>query len=86
MLEACSRLVRRGGTLCLITCSLEAEENELVVQPFLATNDDFEVLPLAGRLPDSMRQGESSGGRWRVLPTSLHDGFTVHALRRRADD
>jgi 16S rRNA (cytosine967-C5)-methyltransferase len=86
LLESCSKLVRPGGLLCVITCSLEADENEFVVGRFLERSPGFELVSLVDRLPDSMSAGVEAEGRWRVLTTSDHDGFTVHVMRRRRDD
>jgi 16S rRNA (cytosine967-C5)-methyltransferase len=82
MLEQGSRLVRVGGLLTMVTCSLEPEENADVVSRFLATNRDFELLPLQPELPAALREWVVDTGRWRILPAGVHDGFTVHALRR----
>jgi 16S rRNA (cytosine967-C5)-methyltransferase len=83
MLASCADAVRPGGMLCVVTCSLEVEENEHVVRQFLEQRDDFEALSLDGRLPVSMAAGVEADGRWRVLTTQDHDGFTVHVMRRR---
>lgn len=82
MLEAGSRLVRVGGLLTMVTCSLEPEENADVVSRFLATNRDFELMPLQSELPTALGKWVVDTGRWRILPAGVHDGFTVHALRR----
>lgn len=59
------------GLLCALTCSVEAEENEEVVERFLERRPDFEIQPVDG------------ADFWRLLPAEQHDGFTVHVLRRR---
>lgn len=84
MLQAGSHLVRRGGILCMITCSIEPEENAEVVSGFLATTQDFELLPLRGELPISLDDWVVGAGSWQILPQDIHDGFTVHVLRRRS--
>ena len=83
ILESTSGLVLPGGLLCVITCSVEAEENELVVGEFLERTEGFEAVPLENLLPESMSSGLEAEGRWRLLPTADHDGFTVHVMRRR---
>jgi 16S rRNA (cytosine967-C5)-methyltransferase len=84
ILESGSGLVRPGGLLCVITCSVEAEENELIVERFLERTASFQALELESRLPESMTSGLEVEGRWRLLPTRDHDGFTVHVMRRRS--
>jgi 16S rRNA (cytosine967-C5)-methyltransferase len=44
MLENASRFVREGGTLVYSTCSILADENERVVNSFLAANPDFRAV------------------------------------------
>ena len=83
ILEAGSRLVRPGGLLSLMTCSLEPEENADVVSRFLATNGEFDLLPLEQELPAALGRWVVDAGAWQVLPEDVHDGFTVHVLRRR---
>jgi 16S rRNA (cytosine967-C5)-methyltransferase len=43
ILEAAAALVKPGGLLVYATCSLEPEENELVVTPFLEAHSDWRV-------------------------------------------
>jgi len=82
MLRAGSELVRPGGVLSVVTCSLEPEENAEVVARFLAEQSEFELMQLAGSLPAPLDQGVDGKGRWQILPADVHDGFTVHVLQR----
>jgi 16S rRNA (cytosine967-C5)-methyltransferase len=50
MLENVSQLVREGGTLVYSTCSILAEENEHVVNSFLAANPDFKAVEQIPRI------------------------------------
>jgi 16S rRNA (cytosine967-C5)-methyltransferase len=47
ILGAAAALAKRGGRLLYATCSILAEENERVVQPFLAEHPDFTLVPPA---------------------------------------
>jgi 16S rRNA (cytosine967-C5)-methyltransferase len=82
LLAGVAPLVRRGGLLVAITCSLEAEENEHVAANFLADHPDFELLPLAGRLDSPLAHGILGPGGWRVLAGDDHDGFSVTVLAK----
>ncbi|MFQ5351299.1 MAG: transcription antitermination factor NusB, partial [Thermoanaerobaculia bacterium] len=83
MLAGVAAAVRPGGLLVAITCSLEEEENEHVVERFLARRGDFALEPVIAGLPPSMHAGGGEAGLWRVLTDGDHDGFSVHILRRR---
>jgi 16S rRNA (cytosine967-C5)-methyltransferase len=82
LLAGVAPLVRPGGLLVAITCSLEAEENEQVAASFLDAHPDFERLPLAGRLDPPLVQSILGPGAWRVLTGDDHDGFSVSVLAK----
>jgi 16S rRNA (cytosine967-C5)-methyltransferase len=78
MIRSLASLVRPGGRLVYATCSLEAEETDAVVEPFLAANALFEWE----ELPDwALPFG--SQGRVRLDPArDPGDGFFAARLRR----
>jgi 16S rRNA (cytosine967-C5)-methyltransferase len=82
LLAGVAPLVRPGGLLVAITCSLEAEENEQVAASFLDAHPDFERLPLDGRLDPPLIQSILGPGAWRVLTGEDHDGFSVSVLAK----
>jgi len=82
LLAGVAPLVRPGGLLVAITCSLEAEENEQVAASFLDAHPDFERLPLDGRLDPPLIQGILGPGAWQVLTGDDHDGFSVSVLAK----
>jgi 16S rRNA (cytosine967-C5)-methyltransferase len=82
LLAGVAPLVRPGGLLVAITCSLEAEENEQVAASFLDAHPDFERLPLDGRLDPPLIQSILGPGAWRVLTGDDHDGFSVSVLAK----
>ena len=76
-----------GGRMVYAVCSLEPEEGEAQVAPFLAGRPDFERAP--GVADDTAWPGVCGGdGTWRVLPGAAEpgggaDGFFVARFRRR---
>jgi 16S rRNA (cytosine967-C5)-methyltransferase len=78
LLEAAAAQVARGGLLVYSTCSLEREENEDIVEAFLAQHDAFVPGPVPA-WADTFRDGRYL----RVLPEEHGgDGFFVAVMRR----
>ncbi len=79
LLESLAPLVAPGGTLVYATCSIEPEENEQVVEPFLEAHPEFTV----GGGPD-WAATFADGRFFRVRPeTHGGDGFFAARLERR---
>lgn len=79
ILENSANVVVSGGTLTYTTCSLELEENERVIDAFLAKREDFEpITPLA---PEEFLRGNRSLRTWPHLHEM--DGFFLSTMRRR---
>ncbi len=80
ILAASSSCVKPGGLLIYSTCSLEREENDAVVNEFLADDDAFVLEPPpAGVVPDAVLDR----GMLRVLPQDHGvDGAFAARLRR----
>jgi 16S rRNA (cytosine967-C5)-methyltransferase len=70
LLEALWRVLAPDGKLLYATCSVFAEENEAVVDAFLARRPDARKLPLPGI------------GDGRLLPDIEHDGFFYAPLAK----
>ncbi len=47
ILESAARLLKSGGRLVYATCSLLEEENEAIVQAFLAAHPDYHLVPVS---------------------------------------
>ncbi|MDX1643282.1 MAG: transcription antitermination factor NusB [Thermoanaerobaculia bacterium] len=82
ILDGAAGLVRQGGLLVVITCSLEREENEGQAEAFLDRHPDFGTARLEERLPSSWSRFLETPSLWRILPAADHDGFTVSVMRR----
>ncbi|MEW5962464.1 MAG: RsmB/NOP family class I SAM-dependent RNA methyltransferase [Pseudomonadota bacterium] len=90
VMETASGLVKPGGCLTYVTCSLLPEENTAQVAEFLATHAEFAIRPFAdawagriGGVPPVSADGRSDS---LLLTPSSHgtDGFFVATLTRRA--
>jgi 16S rRNA (cytosine967-C5)-methyltransferase len=82
ILAAAARLVRPGGRLVYATCSLLAEENDAVVDAFLAANPAFKAVSAQDVLE---HQGVTlaTGERLRLSPHEHNtDGFFAAVLER----
>ncbi len=80
--SACS-LLRRGGTLLYVTCTLSREENEEVVQACLAANKDMVLVDLRDQAPLWARDLIDAQGFLRTFPHLHHmDGFFGALLRK----
>ncbi len=82
ILNAAARLLKQGGRLVYATCSILHEENQGIVEAFLAAHPDFTLVP-AG---DVLRQQHIAlaMGDYLQLSPQLHntDGFFAAVLER----
>ncbi len=72
ILRALWRLLAQDGKLLYATCSIFQQENEQVVEAFLAHQPDARRLPVT--LPDDMNG--------QLLPDGRHDGFFYALLQK----
>jgi 16S rRNA (cytosine967-C5)-methyltransferase len=86
ILDSAGRLVRPGGRLVYVTCSLLGEENEAQVERFLASHPDFALLPISTVWRQTIgAECPASGAMLRLSPARHGtDGFFV-AVMARAD-
>jgi 16S rRNA (cytosine967-C5)-methyltransferase len=86
ILAAAAALVKPGGRLVYGTCSLLAEENEAIVEEFLAAHPEFRRVPAAAILE---RQGVKVPGAGEYLHLYPHvhdtDGFFAAVMERQAN-
>ena len=84
ILAAAATLVKPGGRLVYGTCSLLSEENEGIVDEFLAAHPDFQLVSARDALE---RQGVKIPGMGEYLRLFTHvhdtDGFFAAVMQRR---
>ncbi len=79
--KVCSYL-KPGGILVYATCTLTPEENEQLVEDFLARNSDFVLESAANHLPQNA-QHFSRGNYFLALPHKHNtDGFFAARIRK----
>jgi 16S rRNA (cytosine967-C5)-methyltransferase len=66
MLDRVADVVVHGGRIVYATCSSEPEENEDVVEQFLARRQDFSLAP--DRIPPALTKFSTRAGHFRTLP------------------
>jgi 16S rRNA (cytosine967-C5)-methyltransferase len=83
ILASAARLVKPGGRLVYGTCSLLDEENDAIVAQFLASHDNFVLVPMKDVLAEQKIVLEM--GDYLTLLPHLHrtDGFFAAVLERR---
>ncbi len=82
ILASASRLLKKGGRLVYATCSILPEENQDIVQAFLATHPDFVLRP-AGEVLQQQKVALEMGDYLELRP-HLHntDGFFAAVMER----
>lgn len=86
ILDSAARLVRPGGRLVYVTCSLLLEEDEEQAAAFLARHPDFSAMPVA-EVWDRVLPGACPSEASALLLTPLRhgtDGFFVALFERAA--
>jgi 16S rRNA (cytosine967-C5)-methyltransferase len=82
LIRAGAKLVKPGGRLVYATCSLLAEENQAIVEAFLAGHPEFRLVPATDILKAG-RIGLDTGAYLQLNP-ALHgtDGFFAAVLEK----
>jgi 16S rRNA (cytosine967-C5)-methyltransferase len=80
-----AKLVKPGGRLIYGTCSLLREENEGVVEHFLASHPEFSIAPATPWLGEALAAKTTRDGMLRLYPHRHDtDGFFGAVLVRKA--
>ncbi len=92
MLDRAAMLLKPGGRLVFATCSLQPEEGEAQVAPFLARHPDFALLPIEPVELAGLSELATPAGTLRTLPchrfgddpiSAGMDGFFAVRFERR---
>ncbi len=80
ILESASYLLKPGGRLVYSTCSLLVDENEAIVEAFLAKHPEYQLMPIVEALPKI----ELGAGNYLHLYPHRHatDGFFAAVMVR----
>jgi len=83
ILAGAARLLKGGGRLVYATCSLLNEENDFIVEQFLAAHEDFTLVPMSRVLAEQKIDLEM-GDYLKLLPHKHHtDGFFAAVMERK---
>jgi len=82
LLGQAASLLAHGGVLVYATCSTEPEENDEVINAFLATHPDFVRADAKAFLPAAAHGLVDSQGCLRTLPHQGLDGFFAARLEK----
>ncbi len=81
LLQHAAALLKNGGIMVYATCSIEAEENQQLIDRFLVNNSEFNLQHCENHLPEEA-QGLVQEGFFSPLPTTRIDGFFAARLQK----
>lgn len=82
LMASAVKALKPGGILVYSTCTLNADENEAIVEGALAAGG-VSVEPIPVRLPGALHGLRGVTGALRILPDRDHEGFFVCRLKKR---
>ncbi len=74
LLAAAAKHVKPGGRIVYCVCSLEPEEGEGQIAPFLAAHPEFRLDPIAPGEGGAPEASVTADGVLRILPCHLDGG------------
>ena len=82
ILENAGKYLKVGGAMLYSTCTLFREENEDIVNDFLARHSDFVLEHISGLEKIDNGKYLDNQGMIRILPHGEYDGFFIAKIRR----
>jgi 16S rRNA (cytosine967-C5)-methyltransferase len=83
LLQTAANLMEKGGVLVYATCSLEPEENDEVIQTFIADHPEFHLTDCRRYLPGQAAKLIDRQGFFRTIPGRDNlDGFFAARLEK----
>ena len=82
IIENAAKYLKVGGRMVYSTCTLFKEENEDVVNDFLAKNDGFTLEKIDGLDRIDGGKYKNNDGTIQILPHEEYDGFFIAKLKR----
>lgn len=79
LLENGSKYLKSGGEIIYSTCTVTKEENNQVVEAFLAENKDFSICEID---TSKLEKYEDTGYGIQIFPSKSFDGFFVCKLKK----
>ena len=83
ILDSAARLLKGGGRLVYATCSLLTEENEFIVEQFLAAHPEFDLVPMSKVLAEQKIALEMDDYLKLMPHKHQTDGFFAAVLVRK---
>jgi len=85
LLNNCSKYLKVGGTMVYSTCSIDKAENEAIIESFLESHKNFELIGFDALLPDVLKNRGAIEGKLTLYPyLDGCDGFFISKLRRKS--
>jgi 16S rRNA (cytosine967-C5)-methyltransferase len=83
IISTCCRYVKPGGVLVYSTCTMNIDENQLLIERFLGHNHDFFLDDFTDLLPIGLKSSIIRPGMIQLIPSRDGiDGFFIARLRR----
>jgi 16S rRNA (cytosine967-C5)-methyltransferase len=86
LLQTAASMLAPGGILVYATCSLEPEENELLIEQFLSTAAGFSLTSCRDFLPESAAALIDDNGCFAPLPSEEIEGFFAARLMHNVEN